>query len=78
MADGLFTKLRRSRSNSVAAALRLAGLTAKVDTPARSDAGVTTVRQFDAAEAAKLEAAVREQVGTSANVELLVTVTWIK
>lgn len=78
MADGLFTKLRRSRSNTVAAALRLAKVTAKVDTPARSDASVTTVRDFDAAKAGELEAAVREHLGSSANVELLVTVTWIK
>ncbi|WP_372663638.1 hypothetical protein [Amycolatopsis kentuckyensis] len=74
---GGYSDKRRSRSNRIAAALRLAGLSAKVDTPARSDASVTLVKDFDAERAGQLAETIRERLGDgAAEVELLVTVTW--
>lgn len=76
MAEGEFTQRRRARSNKISARLRLLKLTARVMTPPRGDAGVTTVRKFDPADAAGVEQAVRESVGNAGNVELLIAVTW--
>lgn len=76
MAEGVFTKLRRSRSNRISAKLRELQIKAEVETPSRGDAGVTTVREFDAGAAAALERAVRDSVGDSAEVELLIAITW--
>lgn len=76
MTEGEFTQRRRQRSNLVSAALRRLRVNARVVTPPRGDARVTTVKEFDAAHAAAMERAVRETVGASGEVELLISVTW--
>jgi hypothetical protein len=76
MTEGQFTALRRSRSNVISAALRKLSLSAEVKTPPRGDAGLTTVRAFDAADAAELEKAVRHSVGDAGRVELMIAVIW--
>lgn len=76
MAEGEFSHRRRSHSNLVAALLRGAELPGRVETPSRSDGGVTTVREFEAASAAEVEEIVRVGLVGFARVELVLAITW--